>query len=430
MVARFSLLLIATFAFASEGGLAGAFLDYGAGPRSLAMGRAFGAVADDAQAGYFNPAGLFQLNAQEVILAHSQLYGARMEYIAYALPTRGLGTFGLVLINYGAEGIESRTPENNRYQNYIFAENAYLASYAYNPWSFLGFGANLKLVTKNLAEYADVSVGADVGALLLWPRPLSFALSVQNLIQPSLQLANIADIYPRGLRAGSAVRLLGGRAVIAMDATMPLIQEADPVTGYLTSRFVCRPVLHGGVEFALVPGVLIQRIGIDPDYITFGLGVHKSWGRMGIGVDYAVLLHHRSDYLMTPTHKLGAFLSFAGFRVWIDAQPSLFSPTPEDKQNVLWMDVRLMTRAAVKRWQILIKNHLGEVVRSYSGWDQPPLRLTWDGLDDAGRLVADGRYSYDIVVVDQRDRSLSFSGSLTEVRTRGPEGRFEIRPNQ
>jgi hypothetical protein len=151
---------------------------------------------------------------------------------------------------------------------------------------------------------------------------------------------------------------------------------------------------------------------------------------MGMGADYAFLLHHQSKYTLSPTHKLGLFFDFAGYRVWIDALPSIFSPTPEDKQNVLWMDIRLMTRAPVKRWQVLIKNSLGEVVRSYSGWETPPLRMTWDGLDDAGRLVSDGRYYYDIVVVDQRNVPLQFSGSLTNVHTAGPKGKLEIRPGQ
>ena len=123
-------------------------------------------------------------------------------------------------------------------------------------------------------------------------------------------------------------------------------------------------------------------------------------------------------------------MSFAGFRVWVDATPSRFSPTAEDKENVLWMDVRLMTRAAIKRWQLLIKNSFGEVVRSYSGWETPPLRMTWDGLDDAGRLVSDGKYYYEIITVDQRNSTLQYSGTLTEIRTRGPQGRIEIRPGQ
>jgi hypothetical protein len=377
-------------------------------------------LADDAQACYFNPAGLFQLNAQEVLFAHSQLYGARLEYIGFALPTKELGTFGMSLINYGSEGIDSRSVENNRYEGYFFAENAFIAAYAYNPWPFLGFGGSIKLITKNIADYSGVGVGADVAALFKLPRPFSFGIVAQNLIQPVVKLASTPEYYPRNLRAGAAVRLLDDRVRI----------DADVVITDFTDSIRSSIVPHGGVEFELVPEILVPRIGIDPNEVSLGMGLHKSWGKMAIGADYAFLLHHQSGYTLSPTHKIGVFLTFGGYRVWIDAQPAVFSPTPEDKQNVLWMDVRLLTRATIRRWQILIKNGLGEVVRSYSGWDTPPLRMTWDALDDAGRLVSDGRYYYDIVVIDQRNRPLQFTGTLTEIRTSGPKGKLEIRPRQ
>jgi len=404
----------------AQDGSAGTFLNYAIAPRSLGMGKAFTAIADDAQAAYFNPAGLFQLDAQEVLVAHSQLYGARLEYVGFARPTRAAGTFGVSLINYGSEGIDSRSPENYRYETYFYAENALIAAYAYNPWQFLGFGASLKLITKNLAEYSGVGLGADVGALLKLPRPFSFGLVLQNLIQPALTLEDIPEYYPRNLRAGAAVRLLDDR--VRLDADLVLTDFAD------SSRRTF--AAHGGIEFELVPDVLITRAGLDANEISLGLGVHKAWGEMAIGADYAFLLHYQSGYTLAPTHKVGLFLTFAGYRVWIDAEPSLFKPTPEDKENVLWMDVRLMTRTSAKRWQVLVKNGYGEVVRTYTGWDAPPLRMTWDGLDDAGRLVADGHYYYDIVVVDNRNRSLHFSGALTEVHTSGPKGTLEVRPQQ
>ncbi|MEO0079723.1 MAG: hypothetical protein ABIK44_03500 [candidate division WOR-3 bacterium] len=425
----FGLVTACTSLFA-EGGLPGAFLDYAPGPRSLGMGKAFAAVSNDAQAGYFNPAGLYQLNAQEVLLAHSQLYGARLEFITYALPTKQLGTFGLTILSYGAEGLDSRTRENWQFQPYWFMENAYIVSYAYNPWDFLGFGANLKLVTKNIAQFSGTGFGADLSAFLRLPKPLSFGITIQNLLQPVVLLQSIEEHYPRTLRAGAAVHLLDDRAVIALDVVNPILSDFDTVTGSPTGRFKLHPVFHGGVEFELVPKVLVQRVGIDQNEISLGLGIHKFWGKMGMGVDYAVLLHHRSRYQLSPTHKLGLFFDFAGFRVWIDAQPRLFSPTPEDPKNVLWMDVRSFSRAPVKRWQLLIKNGFGEVVRSYSGWDEPPMRMTWDGLDDAGRLVSDGNYYYEILLIDQRNSTLSFSAFLTEIRTKGPQGRIEIRPGQ
>jgi hypothetical protein len=411
-------LIAAGSAALGAGGTPGEFLNYAIAPRSLAMGKAFTALSDDVTACYFNPAGLFQLNAQEVLTAHSQLYGARLEYAGFALPTRAAGTFAVSLVNFGAEGIDSRTPENYREATYFFAENAFIAAYAYSPWEYLGIGGNLKLITKNVSLYSGVGLGADVAAMLKLPRPFSFGVVVQNLIQPALTLQDITEHYPRNLRAGAAVRLLDDRVKLDADVV---------VTDFAGSSF--RTVTpHGGIEFEVLPGMLIPRVGLDANEISVGLGVHKEWGKMALGADYAFLLHYASDYTLAPTHKIGAFITFAGYRVWIDAEPALFRPTPEDKSNVLWMDVRLTTRASAKRWQVLVKNQFGEVVRTFTGWDEPPMRMTWDGLDDAGRLVADGRYSYEIVVVDERNRSLRFSGALTEVRTSGPEGRLEIQP--
>ena len=404
----------------ADGGAAGEFLNYAIAPRSLGMGKAFTAIADDVQACYFNPAGLYQLNAQEVLLAHSQLYGARLEYVGWALPTREVGTFGVSLINFGSEGIESRSPENYQYEDYFYAENAFIAAYAYSPWQFLGFGGNLKLITKNVSLYSGVGVGADVSALVRLPRPFSFGLVLQNLIQPVLTLQDLPEYYPRNLRAGAAVRLLDDRVRI----------DADLVVTDFSSSSRRSFVPHGGIEFEVLPDLLIPRIGLDANEIGIGLGVHKTWDKMALGADYAFLLHHHSSYTLAPTHKVGVFLTFAGYRVWIDAQPALFRPTPEDNQNVLWMDVRLMTRADTKRWQVRVKNVYGEVIRNFAGWDTPPLRMTWDGLDDAGRLVADGHYYYEIVIVDERNRPLSFSGSLTEIRTSGPTGRLEVQPQR
>ncbi len=404
----------------AEGGLPGTFLNYGPAPRSLAMGRAFTGIADDVQAGYFNPGGLFQLNAHEVLLAHSQLYGARLEYIGYALPTKELGTFGLTLLNYGAEGLDCRTPHGDQFDPFVFSENALMFCYCYNPWNTLGFGASFKLITKNIAQYSDVGLGVDFGALITQPRPFSFGICAQNIIRPTLTLKSIPETYPRIIRAGTAVRLLDERVIIAAD-----LVAVDFIRSERRSF-----VPHGGIEFKLVPGLLTQRVGIDPNEVTLGLGIYKTWGKMAIGVDYAFLLHHQSGYRLAPTHKMGLLVNFAGFRVWIDALPKVFTPTPENKQNVLWMDVRVLSRSPVKRWQILIKNRFGEVVRTYSSWDTPPLRMSWDGLDDVGRLVTDGRYYYEIVVVDKRDSPLEFSGFLTEIRTQGPKGKVEIRPGE
>ncbi len=422
------LLSIAVSALAVEGGLPGAFLDYGCAPRSLGMGKAFAAIADDAQALYFNPGGLFQLNSQQVLISHTQLYGARMEYVAYTLPTREFGGFGLGILNFGAEGLDSRTPENYQYQPTFFSENAFLVSYGYNPFPVLGLGGTVKLILKNLAQFADVGIGADLGLLIRDLGPFSFGLAVQNVIEPVLTLRSISDRYPRTVRAGAAVRLLENRVTITTDLVTPIIRKIDSAGNPGAFKLDITP--RGGMEFEIIPGLLTQRAGIDPNEISFGLGIHKFWGPMSLGVDYAILVHYQSTFQLSPTHKIGFALDFGGFRVWIDALPKVFTPTLGDKTNVLWMDVRSIARAPVKRWQVLIENSYGELVRSYSGWDAPPPRLMWDGLDDAGRLTADGKYYYEMVVVDQRNLALKARGFLTTVFTQGPKGKIEIRPGE
>jgi hypothetical protein len=394
-----------------DGGSAGMFMDYGASPRTLAMGKAFCGLADDAEAAYFNPAGLVQLNSQNVKLAHSMLIESRMEYLAYAMPTRSYGSFGLTVLNFGSEGLDSRDVNNNEYGSSAYAENAIIFSYAYAPWHWLGAGANLKVVTKNLAEYSGLGPGADVGLIVTVPKPLSFGFYAQNVYAPSMNLHSQVETYPLVLRAGVAARLYKDRVAVDIDVTKVGYHSVKP---------------HGGVEFQLVPDVFTPRLGVDMNEVSVGAGLKKVWGNFSMGVDYAFLLHYQSNYMLSPTHKMGLNIEFGGYRTWIQPFPSIFSPTPDDKRNVLWMDIKMMSRRKIKRWQILLKNNLGEVVRTFYGWDNPPLRMAWDGLDDAGRLVSDGSYFYEIVLVDERNESMEHGGSLTRIKTKGPQGKVEV----
>jgi long-subunit fatty acid transport protein len=68
---------------------AGDFMANGAGARALGMGGAFAAVADDASAVYWNPAGLSGLEKRQLMLMHSEQFGDLIEYNfgSYVNPT-------------------------------------------------------------------------------------------------------------------------------------------------------------------------------------------------------------------------------------------------------------------------------------------------------------------------------------------------------
>ncbi|MEO0093134.1 MAG: FlgD immunoglobulin-like domain containing protein [candidate division WOR-3 bacterium] len=406
----------------ADGGIPGTFLNYGASPRTLALGKSFTGLADDAEAVYYNPAGLGQLTSQDLKLTHSSLYGgSRMEYVGYALPTKQFGTFGITLLNHSSSAIDVRDEENDRYEPAAYVQNCYIFSYAYSFLRFLGLGANFKVVTENFARFNDIGLGGDLGLIVLGPKPFNFGIMAQNLWQPTITLAEQEERYPITIRFGTSVKLFEDRVILLGDlVTNQAIWQSDT----FNKLDYIKP--HFGIEFELIPHILTHRIGYDKQELSVGLGVRKEWGKISLGVDYALLLHHQSNFRLPLLHKLGLFLQFGGFRTWIDATPKIFSPTPEDKRNVLWMDLRIIARRNIKRWQVTIKNNLGEVVRTFSGWENPPLRMAWDGLDDAGRMVSDGKYNYEIVIVDEHEESLKFSGPLTTIKTKGPEGKIEV----
>ena len=93
--AAFLVFLASAPLFAGEsGGQPGAFLQYGVGARALAMGGAFYAVADDATAAYWNPAGLAYLQRKEVTTMQAALYEqTSFNYMGYAHPTTTKGTY-------------------------------------------------------------------------------------------------------------------------------------------------------------------------------------------------------------------------------------------------------------------------------------------------------------------------------------------------
>src|SRR5436309_15296126 len=56
--------------------LAGPSLQVPIGPRAIAMGGAFSSISDDAEALYWNPAGLPWIGHQEITATHANLFGS------------------------------------------------------------------------------------------------------------------------------------------------------------------------------------------------------------------------------------------------------------------------------------------------------------------------------------------------------------------
>src|SRR5687767_7302128 len=89
------LLFLAVPSALTAGGATGAeLLKLGAGARAAAMADAQTALADDAFALRWNPAGLARLSAPDAAFMHNQWFeDVRQQHAAAAFPLRGAGTF-------------------------------------------------------------------------------------------------------------------------------------------------------------------------------------------------------------------------------------------------------------------------------------------------------------------------------------------------
>src|SRR5688572_31184123 len=84
------------------------FLNIGVGGRALGMGNVQSAIADDATAGFWNPAGLLQLRQKHnVALMHSELFAGivKNDYASYAAPLDTVSAFAVSIIRTGVDDI-------------------------------------------------------------------------------------------------------------------------------------------------------------------------------------------------------------------------------------------------------------------------------------------------------------------------------------
>lgn len=144
-------------------GEAGAFLDIGVGARVSGMGGAGTALADDAAAIYWNPAGLARLEKQDLSFSHAELaVSQRHDFLGYAKPVEGVGTFGAALTYLSYGGLDGRDGSGRKTADFGASDAA--ASFAFARKVEDGeAGLAVKFVRSHIAEAEATTVAADFG---------------------------------------------------------------------------------------------------------------------------------------------------------------------------------------------------------------------------------------------------------------------------
>lgn len=390
-------IILASFIYAKgDYGTPGEFLTWGAGARSLGMGKAFTGLADDATAIYYNPAGLSFQNPIQLSLNHVMLfYDTMFDFVAGAFPISGIGTFGVAYTRLGSTGFEARDERWTSLGKFDIVNQAVAISYAKDITSWLGIGLNIKLIFENNFDKNAVGYGADAGIIWIPSEYFSFGLSVINALPPSIKLSETAESFPIIIKSGFALKLFGERAIPVIDIEKEMSKK--------DLKF------RAGLEVYPLQSLAL-RAGIDETELTFGIG-------------YTFMKYYKVDYSLSSqelgfTHRASLMFAFGGFDVNLSVEPKIFSPVGIKKSVTI--SIYAVTKYPIKEWELNILNEDGDAVRTFSGDDKPPTSITWNGKDDRGLPVGDGEYRCIMKVKDKNGKEIVSGTEIVKVSSSLP----------
>jgi len=309
---------------------AGEFMAIGVGSRPLGMGGAFVGVANDVTAGYYNPAGLANLNYPEIALMHSEQFGdlVNYDYGAVGIPFGTNMSFGLSIMRLGVDGIpdtrnaliDGQTGELINDINNIYARLDYtqITEFSNQDWAFyltfakrqsenFYWGANIKFIKRDIAEFGATGIGFDVGAFYMPVENLTLGANFQDITTTLIAWdTGRNELVSPTLKLGGAYKItgfLGGyiMPVLEMDVRFENRRFA--------SQFNIGPVsfdMSTGVEVDITNLVYIRGGYSDVKQFTIGAGVKLP----KLNIDYSFARFSASENDRLPdSHRISLILT-------------------------------------------------------------------------------------------------------------------------
>ncbi|KPL01062.1 MAG: hypothetical protein AMJ91_01845 [candidate division Zixibacteria bacterium SM23_73_3] len=302
---------------------AGEFLSLGVGARALGMGGAFVGVADDVTACFWNPSGLSQLNRKELCLMHAETFGSLLnqDFVAFAFPLvkedrtsvqtgadeplsggtrpgaiafslQRLGGGGVKITDLEKKGLEiSDTNRVVLLREENHADYALFVSYSQGMRPHLFWGANLKLIYRDVVTTSAFGIGADLAFLA---KPYSFLSLGVNL----MDLTSSLLFYDNGTTETINPTTKLGMAINHQIQDFHLIFASDADVRYEGRKSAAQfwlgklsADIHYGLEVSYKEK-LSGRLGFDQGDFTAGAGF---WINPTFGGDVAFLSHEELD---------------------------------------------------------------------------------------------------------------------------------------
>lgn len=308
------------------GKYAGEFLAIGVGGRALAMGGSQTAIVNDVTAGYWNPAGLAKIDYPQVSLMHEEHFGnlVNYNYGAVAIPYESDMSFGLSIIRLSVDGIpDTRNALEDVNGDGILDINddrldySKITEFSNTDWAFyftfakrhsenFYWGANVKIIKRDLAEYSATGIGFDIGAYYQPMEKLHLGANIQDVTTTLVAWSSGRNelITPTAkIGAAYELELLGGKILPAVDLDIRFENRK------FASMFNIGPVsfdAHTGFEYNY-KNIFAVRAGYnDVKQFTVGAGIYLP----KLTIDYSFARVAQSETERLPdSHRISLMLT-------------------------------------------------------------------------------------------------------------------------
>ncbi|MCD6136317.1 hypothetical protein J7J63_06390 [Candidatus Bipolaricaulota bacterium] len=291
------LMVISAVALADGVGAFSAFKN-GVGARALAMGGAFVAVADDATAVCWNPAGLAQLDDTRIGGMSTDLFGMGIthQFVGATTTFSGIGV-GLGWERAALTG-QGTAADGSAGSLFNWNESAIVGTLATNIMDIGLAGANVKyyMADSGLGNTAS-GFGFDLGLLVKLGDMFTIGVNAKDLGNSNLTWTGGATDSITGMyTAGLAMSLVDSKLILATDVDFDGTNLGDT---------------HVGVEFKVIDelalrGGVVLTDNFQDYYFTAGAGINVA----GLYVDAAYILNEKvgNTLVLSAEFSLGSLL--------------------------------------------------------------------------------------------------------------------------
>lgn len=276
------------------GTAAAQFLKIGVGARATAMGDAFVAVADDATALYWNPAGIVQFENNQITLSHIDwLVDMKHEFIGYVHKLNSASSIGFQFTSLHMEDMPVTTEFQQRGtgEYFTFSDILLGVTFASRLTDKFSFGATLKYFDETLDVLSMNGVLVDLGTYYkVGIGSARFAVAVTNFggqVEPSgsirqndgTEITEFQSFNPPTLFRIAYAQELFENEKSKLTSSIQLSHPNDNSEN-----------INIGLEYWWDKQIALRggyKLNVDEESLSLGAGVNTSVAGYSVAIDYS-----------------------------------------------------------------------------------------------------------------------------------------------